>query len=44
VASLTKDCAKTPAAIVDGIVGDLQAFSNGMEPEDDQTLLVVGFD
>jgi sigma-B regulation protein RsbU (phosphoserine phosphatase) len=44
VASLTKYCAKTPAAIVDGIVGDLQAFSNGMEPEDDQTLLVVGFD
>ena len=37
-------CAKTPAAIVDGIVGELDAFSGRMEPEDDQTLLVVGFD
>ena len=26
------------------IVGELDAFSGGQEPEDDQTLLVVGFD
>ena len=32
--------AKTPAAIVDAIVGELDAFSGGQEPEDDQTLLV----
>ena len=44
VPALARYCAKTPAAIVDGIVGDLDAFSSGMEPEDDQTLLVVGFD
>jgi sigma-B regulation protein RsbU (phosphoserine phosphatase) len=42
--ALASYCAKTPAAIVDAIVGDLDAFSGGVEPEDDQTLLVVGFD
>jgi len=42
--ALARFCAKAPAAIVDGIVGELDAFSSGMEPEDDQTLLVVGFD
>ena len=42
--ALARFCAKSPAAIVDGIVAELDVFSNGMEPEDDQTLLVVGFD
>lgn len=31
-------------AIVDGIVSDLEIFGAGHEPEDDQTLLVLGFD
>ena len=34
---------QTPADIVDGIVGELDRFSGGQEPEDDQTLLVVGY-
>ena len=37
-------CGKTPAAIVDAIISELDAFSDGVEPEDDQTLLVIGFD
>jgi sigma-B regulation protein RsbU (phosphoserine phosphatase) len=32
-----------PEGMVNAIVGDLNAFSGGQEPEDDQTLLVVGF-
>jgi sigma-B regulation protein RsbU (phosphoserine phosphatase) len=42
--ALGSHSAKSPAAIVDAIVGDLDAFSGGVEPEDDQTLLVVGLD
>jgi sigma-B regulation protein RsbU (phosphoserine phosphatase) len=33
-----------PQEIVTAIVAELDAFSCGVEPEDDQTLLVVGFD
>jgi sigma-B regulation protein RsbU (phosphoserine phosphatase) len=33
---------RTPAEIVTSIVGELDTFSRGQEPEDDQTLLVVG--
>jgi sigma-B regulation protein RsbU (phosphoserine phosphatase) len=33
-----------PAAMADAIVAELDAFSDGVEPEDDQTLLVVGID
>ena len=33
-----------PQEIVTAIVGQLDEFSGGVEPEDDQTLLVVGFD
>jgi sigma-B regulation protein RsbU (phosphoserine phosphatase) len=42
--ALASYCAKAPAAIVDAIISDLDAFSDGVEPDDDQTLLVVGFD
>jgi sigma-B regulation protein RsbU (phosphoserine phosphatase) len=34
----------TPQEIVTAIVGELDEFSGGVEPEDDQTLLIVGFD
>ena len=33
-----------PQEIVTAIVGELDEFSGGVEPDDDQTLLVVGFD
>lgn len=42
--ALARSCNKTPVAIVDAIVSELDSFSGGVEPEDDQTLLVVGFD
>jgi len=34
----------SPAAIVEHLVADLDAFAAGHEPDDDQTLLVVGVD
>jgi sigma-B regulation protein RsbU (phosphoserine phosphatase) len=34
---------RTPAEIVDALTSELDAFAGGQEPEDDQTLLVVGF-
>jgi phosphoserine phosphatase RsbU/P len=43
-AALARHGAGAPAAIVDAIIGELDQFSAGQEPEDDQTLLVVGFD
>ena len=44
-AALARHGAGAPAAIVDAInFGELNQFSAGHEPEDDQTLLVVGFD
>jgi serine phosphatase RsbU (regulator of sigma subunit) len=33
---------QAPAKMVDAIVADLEKFSAGEEPEDDQTLLIVG--
>jgi sigma-B regulation protein RsbU (phosphoserine phosphatase) len=33
---------RSPAEIVTAITGELERFSGGQEPEDDQTLLVVG--
>ena len=33
-----------PQEIVTAIVRELDEFSGGVEPDDDQTLLVVGFD
>jgi sigma-B regulation protein RsbU (phosphoserine phosphatase) len=36
--------AESPAAMVDRLVSDLDAFALGHEPGDDQTLLVVGVD
>jgi phosphoserine phosphatase RsbU/P len=43
-AALARNSAHGPAEIVRDIVGELDRFSGGQEPEDDQTLLVVGFD
>ena len=43
-AALARTRASAPADIVSEIIGDLDAFSGDQEPEDDQTLLVVGFD
>jgi serine phosphatase RsbU (regulator of sigma subunit) len=34
----------SPGAIVDALVAELDQFGAGRETEDDQTLLVVGFD
>lgn len=33
-----------PAAIVDATVRELELFSGGLEPDDDQTLVIVGLD
>ena len=43
-AALARHSTRAPAEIVNGIISELDAFSGGQEPEDDQTLLVVGFD
>jgi sigma-B regulation protein RsbU (phosphoserine phosphatase) len=43
-ASLARHSARAPADIVDGIISELDVFSGGLEPEDDQTLLVVGIE
>jgi len=32
-----------PAEMVAAITGELDRFSGGQEPEDDQTLLVIGY-
>jgi phosphoserine phosphatase RsbU/P len=41
--AVARHCMHVPAALVEAIVSELDAFSGGQEPEDDQTLLVVGF-
>jgi sigma-B regulation protein RsbU (phosphoserine phosphatase) len=33
----------TAPATIDGLVADIEAFTGGQEPDDDQTLLLVGF-
>jgi sigma-B regulation protein RsbU (phosphoserine phosphatase) len=43
-AALARHREGTPSEIVTAIVGELDRFSAGQEPEDDQTLLVVGID
>ena len=43
-AALARNSGHAPADIVSDIVAELDRFSGGQEPEDDQTLLVVGFD
>jgi sigma-B regulation protein RsbU (phosphoserine phosphatase) len=43
-AALARHRERTPAGIVTAIVGELDAFSGGQEPDDDQTLLVAGID
>jgi sigma-B regulation protein RsbU (phosphoserine phosphatase) len=40
--SLTRAGGRTPADAVAAIIGDLDAFAGGEEPDDDQTLLVIG--
>jgi phosphoserine phosphatase RsbU/P len=42
-AAVARHSNHTPADMVNAIVGELDAFSSGQEPEDDQTLLIVGF-
>ncbi|MCC7044991.1 MAG: SpoIIE family protein phosphatase [Acidobacteria bacterium] len=42
--SLAREGSSLPGAIVERIVLDLDAFAGGHEPDDDQTLLVVGVD
>jgi phosphoserine phosphatase RsbU/P len=42
--ALTRATAQVPAEIVTSIVGDLDAFAGGEEPDDDQTLLVIGLE
>jgi sigma-B regulation protein RsbU (phosphoserine phosphatase) len=43
-ATLADAAALAPAAIVDRVMADVENFAGGREPEDDQTLLVVGVD
>ena len=40
-AALARHRDQSPAAIVDAIVGELDRFSAGEEPDDDQTLLII---
>ena len=35
-------CALSPAAIAKRVIADVEAFADGEEPADDQTLVVVG--
>jgi sigma-B regulation protein RsbU (phosphoserine phosphatase) len=41
-AALARHRDRAPTEIVDAIVGELDAFAAGQEPDDDQTLLIVG--
>ena len=43
-AALGKHRNNAPQALVDAIVGELDAFSAGHEPDDDQTLVIFGVD
>ena len=43
-AALCRQSRRAPQEIVTAIVSELDQFSGGVEPEDDQTLLVVGVD
>jgi sigma-B regulation protein RsbU (phosphoserine phosphatase) len=43
-AALGRQGRETPQDIVTAIVSELDEFSGGVEPEDDQTLLIVGYD
>jgi serine phosphatase RsbU (regulator of sigma subunit) len=40
--SLARVALRRPAEIVDGLVADLDAFAGGQEPDDDQTIVLVG--
>ncbi|HEX7282807.1 MAG TPA: SpoIIE family protein phosphatase [Vicinamibacterales bacterium] len=42
--ALTRTTARMPADIVTAIVDELDGFAGGEEPDDDQTLLVIGLD
>jgi sigma-B regulation protein RsbU (phosphoserine phosphatase) len=42
--AVARSSTQPPSEIVTAIVGELNAFSGAQEPEDDQTLLVVGFE
>jgi phosphoserine phosphatase RsbU/P len=41
-AALAGACSRQPSEIVEHLVADLDAFAGGHEPDDDQTLLIVG--
>jgi phosphoserine phosphatase RsbU/P len=41
-AALARVGTRTPAEIVEHLVNDLESFAGGHEPDDDQTLLIVG--
>ena len=41
--AVARDSSLTPADMVAAITGELDRFSGGQEPEDDQTLLVIGY-
>jgi serine phosphatase RsbU (regulator of sigma subunit) len=43
-AALMRSASDSPAAIVDAVVHELDRFAGGQEPDDDQTLLVLGLD
>jgi sigma-B regulation protein RsbU (phosphoserine phosphatase) len=42
--ALTRTTARMPADIVTAVVDELDAFAGGEEPDDDQTLLVIGLE
>lgn len=42
--ALARAGARTPPQVVEAIVGELDSFAGGQEPDDDQTLLVVGIE
>jgi serine phosphatase RsbU (regulator of sigma subunit) len=42
--ALAAAAGQTPAALIEHVVSDLERFAAGHEPEDDVTLVAVGFD
>jgi phosphoserine phosphatase RsbU/P len=44
IAALARAGTLAPTAIVEQLIAELEVFAKGQEPDDDQTLVVVGFD
>jgi sigma-B regulation protein RsbU (phosphoserine phosphatase) len=43
ISAVARSRTLSPSAAIDAIVGELDAFASGHEPDDDQTLVLIGF-